>query len=444
MELHRIAFIKILDLIARGQTPAVKENIFAAIIGSNEAKAFLPHDFFYGSCHDDLLAICSRRFLDIYAALTYVELPIDITKTRVSAILFYITGHGFGHAVRSHQVIRAVRNAAPQLPIYVRSTAPEWLFHDGSQEAVVHSRGAIDVGIVQRDSLAMDLGETLRSCRAMHARAQSIIERELDFLRQHDIGLLVSDIPPLAFEIAARASIPSIAISNFSWNWIYRAYLKNYPAFSPLIEEMETFYRKATLALMLPYPGDMSVFARTQSIPWITRTSTLNKKQARAQFNLPQSATIALLSFGGLGLERLPWQTLRQLQNYYFVATGKTPQRQDNVTILPEAQPSYFDLVRAADIVIAKPGYGIVADVIAHQIPVLYTERGDFPEYLNLVRALNDLATAEFISQQDLLSGHIEPQLDCLLSKKPHWPTVALEGAAFAAEIVLALQRCSG
>ena len=290
----------------------------------------------------------------------------------------------------------------------------------------------------------MDLDETLRSCSALHARAQSIIDRELDFLRQHDIGLLVSDIPPLAFEIAARASVPSIAISNFTWSWIYREYLKDRPAFLPLIEEMETFYRKATLALTLPYPGDMSVFAQMESIPWITRTSILNKEEARTRFDLPQSATIALLSFGGLGLERLPWQKLRRLQNYYFVATGKTPQRQGNVAILAEAQPAYFDLVRAADIVIAKPGYGIVADVIAHQIPVLYTERGDFPEYPNLVRALNDLTTAEFISQQDLLSGHIEPQLDCLLSKNPHWPTVALDGATFAAERILAFQGRSG
>ena len=290
----------------------------------------------------------------------------------------------------------------------------------------------------------MDLDETLRSCSALYAQAQSIIDGELTFLREHDVGLLVGDIPPLAFQIAARASIPSIAIGNFSWNWIYRAYLRDRPAFLPLIEEMETFYRKATLALTLPYAGDMNVFAEKESIPWVTRTSALTKQEARARFDLPQSATVALLSFGGLGLERLPWQKLRRLQSYYFVATGKTPQRQGNVAILSEAQPAYFDLVRAADIVIAKPGYGIVADVIAHQIPVLYTERGDFPEYPNLVQALNDLTTAEFISQQDLLGGEVEPQLVRLQNRNPNWPTVALNGAEFAAERILALHRRSG
>ena len=37
---------------------------------------------------------------------------------------------------------------------------------------------------------------------------------------------------------------------------------------------------------------------------------------------------------------------------------------------LPEAQRKYEDLVRAVDVVVTKPGYGIVADVISHQVRV--------------------------------------------------------------------------
>ena len=44
------------------------------------------------------------------------------------SILYYVTGHGYGHAVRSNQVIRALQEAAPGLLVHVRSTAPEWLF----------------------------------------------------------------------------------------------------------------------------------------------------------------------------------------------------------------------------------------------------------------------------------------------------------------------------
>ena len=356
----------------------------------------------------------------------------------MTAIAFYITGHGFGHAVRSYQVIRALKKAAPQWQIHVRTTAPDWLFQDPSAPVAYHQI-KLDIGIIQKDSLAMQLTETLRSCRDLHEEVSSLIASELAFLRQHRISLIASDIPPLAFEVAAQAKIPSVAITNFAWNWIYRAYLEQYPAFLPLIEEMESFYRKATLAMTLPYACDLNVFPFREAIPWITRTSSRSKQEARAKFALPQSATIVLLTFGGLGLERLPWERLQRLRDYYFVGTDKKRQCEGNVSVLPEMQPEYCDLVRAADVIIAKPGYGIVADIIAHKVPVLYVERDDFPESPYLIQALNDLATAEFLSVHDLLSGNIEPQLAGLLSRDRYWPAVALNGARITAEKIIAL-----
>ena len=77
--------------------------------------------------------------------------------------------------------------------------------------------------------------------------------------------------------------------------------------------------------------------------------------------------------------------------------------------------------------------------MIAHQTPVLYTERGEFPEYPRLVQALNDLAVAEFIPQDDLLSGNIEPYIIRLLKRIRRWPTVPLNGADVAVEKILAL-----
>ena len=81
----------------------------------------------------------------------------------------------------------------------------------------------------------------------------------------------------------------------------------------------------------------------------------------------------------------------------------------------------------------------MVADILAHRVPILYTDRGEFPEYRFLVRALSELATAEFIPQDELLSGNIEPYLKRLLGKQPNWPSVALDGARLAAEKVIAL-----
>ena len=356
----------------------------------------------------------------------------------MSSILYYITGHGYGHAVRSSQVIRALLEASPDVNIHVRTMAPEWLFHDSSSR-VSHSDQSIDTGIIQKDSLDMDLGETLRACQALHETFPEILAQELTFVRDHQIRLVVGDIPPLCFEIATRAGIPSVAITNFTWDRIYRAYVLEYPRFAPLIDEMGSFYRKATLALALPFPCGMEIFPHHETIPWIARTSSLTQEEARTRFELPKSATIVLLSFGGLGLDRLPWDRLQKLREYFFVATGVAQKRNGNILILPDNQRQYVDLLRAVDMIVTKPGYGIVADVIAQQVPMLYTDRGEFAEYPLLVQALSELATAEFIAQTELLSGNIEPYLTRLLSKERNWPSVGLDGANVAADRILGI-----
>jgi hypothetical protein len=356
----------------------------------------------------------------------------------LSSILYYISGHGYGHAVRSNQVIRALRKLSPSLPIHVRSMAPNWLFHDPVFPVSYTSR-SLDIGLVQPNSLEMDLDRTLRECRALHDALPEIMSQEINFIRDKQVGVIIGDIPPACFEIAARTKISSVAITNFTWDVIYEAYVDRYRDFSPLIAEMRTFYEKASLALILPYPCDMSMFPNREAIPWVTRVSRLTKEQARREFNLPESATVVLLSFGGMGLNSLPWDRFKGLKDFFFVATGPAEVSQGNLLVLSDAQQHYEDLLRGVDVIITKPGYGIVADVISHHVPMLYTDRGEFPEYPRLVQALHDCATAEYIPQSELLAGNIERNLARLLSKELNWPSIRLDGAVVAAEKILGI-----
>ena len=354
------------------------------------------------------------------------------------SVAYFISGHGYGHAVRSGQVIRRLKEACPELEFHVRTTAPRRFLLD-LPFPVAYEERLIDAGIVQRDSLQMNIEETLHACESLHERLPALVEENLAFIEQKKIRLVLGDIPPLCFEIASQASLPSVAIGNFRWDWVYRAYLPSFPSFLPLIREMESFYRKATLALSLPFSCDMEIFPNQKSIPLITRTSSLDKREARRRFGLPATAIVVLISFGGFGLERIRWERLKQMEDFFFVTTGPAFKAEKNILILPDAQPHYEDLVRAADVVVSKPGYGIVSDIIAHRVRLLYTSRGDFPEYPFLVEMLNHWATSEFISQEELLRGNMGVYLKTLLDKQPNWPEVPLNGAEAAAEKILGL-----
>ena len=77
----------------------------------------------------------------------------------------------------------------------------------------------------------------------------------------------------------------------------------------------------------------------------------------------------------------------------------------------------YEDLVGAAEAVVTKPGYGIIAECIANDAAMLYTSRGHFPEYDVLVEEMPKyLRTASF-GHDDLFNGKWESHLDKLLAQ---------------------------
>jgi hypothetical protein len=357
----------------------------------------------------------------------------------LSAILYYISGHGYGHAVRSAQVVRALLKARPGIEVHVRTMAPQWLF----PRAARYSSQSLDVGLVQRDSLHMDLAATLQACKDLYGDGDEIIDREVAFVRENHINLIAGDIPPLAFAIAAQAGVRSVAISNFSWDVIYSAYAGKIPGFASIVNQISGYYNCTTLLLKLPYPCPMEAFPAQQEIPWIARRPRITKSAAREKFGLPGDATIVLLSFGGLGLDRLPWSELKLQRDFFFVATGDAQHEEGNVLILPDTQRHYEDLLSAIDVLVTKPGYGIVADVLSQHVPILYTDRGEFPEYEFLVCALQDCATADYISQSELLAGNIAEHATRLLNKTPNWPAVRLDGANVAADKILTLRDSS-
>ena len=96
----------------------------------------------------------------------------------------------------------------------------------------------------------------------------------------------------------------------------------------------------------------------------------------------------------------------------------------------------YPDLVGAADVVVTKPGYGIVTDCIGAGTRLVYTERGDFPEYPVMVAEMPRYLPAVFASNEDVLEGRLGPALEAALAL-PFPALPRTDGAAVTAERLL-------
>src|SRR5512132_3079530 len=106
----------------------------------------------------------------------------------------YVSGHGFGHATRLLEVLRAVRRRAPGLAISLTGAVPAWLVQRDLPGAVEHRPHGCDVGLVQRDALRIDEAETAARCRAFDAGWDALVAREAEALRAAGARAVLADV----------------------------------------------------------------------------------------------------------------------------------------------------------------------------------------------------------------------------------------------------------
>ena len=77
---------------------------------------------------------------------------------------------------------------------------------------------------MQLDSLRLEEEETARQAAQFFADFDRRVAIEAELVRGVRADLVVGDIPPFACTAAERAGVPSLAIANFTWDWIYSIY----------------------------------------------------------------------------------------------------------------------------------------------------------------------------------------------------------------------------
>jgi UDP:flavonoid glycosyltransferase YjiC (YdhE family) len=343
-------------------------------------------------------------------------------------VVFYVSGHGFGHASRSLEVIRALSAGRPDVGLAVRTTAAKWLFDLAGIPGLAYEACETDVGMTQADSLTMDLEDTARRAAAFYRDFDRRADEEAAGLRARGARLVAGDIPPLAHAAAARAGLRSIAIGNFTWDWIYESYAAFAREAPGAVDVIRGGYRQATRALRLPMHGGFAAFGAVVDVPMIARHATRSRDETRRLLAIPGDRPCVLASFGGYGVD-LACEAIARREGLTILSPG--------ASLPPPLR--YPDLVAAADAVISKPGYGIVSECAANGTPLLYTSRGPFPEYDVFVAEMPRVLRCRFMPQDDLRAGRWRPHVDALLAQSPPPERAATDGAGIAAEHILRL-----
>ena len=350
-------------------------------------------------------------------------------------LCYYITGHGFGHAIRATQVLKAL---PPDLPLILKTTAPERLFREefpGREFEYVAAE--YDCGCLQSDSVTVLRRETLTRYGEITRRNTARLPEEIAFLRQHGVRCVASDVPAFPLHAAHEAGIPGVAVANFTWHDIYSEYVET-PEDAALLAQMASEYAAATLACITPLcvPTVADVFPNVVRVPLVARRGKSRRETLRSALDIPLDKHLALVYLGNWGLD-IHWKTLEQWTDWVFLVDQPLETPIANVRTFDSRRWHYADVAASVDTVISKAGYGTLTECIANSVPLIYLPRHGFAEHEALVLGMKEWGGGVEISETAFFAGEWAEALQTALAAYPNPNAYATNGAEVIAQTLV-------
>jgi len=349
-------------------------------------------------------------------------------------LAYYISAHGYGHGVRSCDILRAFRRRWPDVPLLINTTLPEALLRNRlGREAFTLRRRAFDVGMVQLDSVRVDVGATLAAVSELYARRTALVKEEAVFLRERGVRMVVVDIPALPVEAARRAETPALAVGNFAWDWIYSPFADQDRRWKPLIEQLARGYAQTELLLRLPFAEEMKAFPRKEDLPLVATPGWPRREEIARAVGCASEKKWVLLSFTSLDWSDAALDKVERLSDYEFFTVLPLEWRRTNIHAIDREAFGFSDVLASVDAVVSKPGFGLLSDCIVNAKPLLYVDRTDFIEYPILVSAVERYLKNEHLPMSALYAGELRECLERLWNRPEPPGRIAHDGAARAA-----------
>lgn len=350
-----------------------------------------------------------------------------------------ITNHGFGHATRTAAVAATIQKLYPEVLLIMVTAAPRWLLECYIQGDFIHRPRSFDLGVVQADSLTMDKKATLEKLLEIKKNKNSIIASEVNFIKQNHVDLILADIPFLASEIGKAAGIPCWMISNFGWDFIYRNWGDSFVEIADWISDC---YSKSSRLFRLPFHEPMQAFTNITDVGLTGGSPYYNLDEIRS---IGKITTLiektVLLTFGGLGLQQIPYNNLTHFPDWQFITFDQSAPNLPNLRKITDRKYRPVDFMPICRLIVSKPGFGTFAEATKLGIPIVSITRDDFAEAAYLLDGIANYNQHLILTPSEFFDGSWDFITQPLQKPKQFQP-IAKNGNEVIAECVIQhLQR---
>jgi hypothetical protein len=335
------------------------------------------------------------------------------------SIVWYISGHGFGHGVRQSFLINRIPR---EYPVYIVSSLEKKFFEEEITRPFLYRNQAFDCGCCQIDSLQVNITHTLSLCNRIFAQNDRIRNAECRWLKSTAPGLVISDIASYPAVLAQECGVPSLAAGNFTWYDIYSPYTKGTPAFIPVLRRLYREYSLFDYWIHL-YPGVPPQFFGRQyrKNDTLLRPGSNRRRELCSRFNLCENTLLILVYLGNYGIDSIDWNRVYGTQDVVFLGYYPPETKRANFIPLDKSIPLQ-DYSASCDIILSKLGYNTVCEALNSQKPLLYFPRSDFAEHSSLEKSLHKWGRGSKIENNDLYSGGLKDIILNNLRKKEKEP----------------------
>ena len=115
-----------------------------------------------------------------------------------------------------------------------------------------------------------------------------------------------------------------------------------------------------------------------------------------------------MLTFGGLGLQQIPYNNLKHFPDWQFITFDRSAPDLPNLLKITDRKYRPVDFMPVCGRVISKPGYGTFAEAVRLGVPIVSLTREDFAEAAFLIEGIANYAHHQILSPTEFFQGSWE------------------------------------
>jgi len=329
-----------------------------------------------------------------------------------------ISAHGFGHAAQVIPVLNALGAVVQDLKVILRTCVQPSIFQDNLRVNWELQAVPQDIGCIQEGPLAINIAGTWAAHRAFHDNWTQRVEEEVQDMEDAGVDLVLSNISYLAIASAWQANRPGVALASLCWDRVLAPFMEAARAdHRAIYEHIRQQYMKTTHLIRL-YPAiDMPIFPSSTETGPSFSLAALPSQDLRKLLGIQAGEKLVLIAFGGVPLTNLPFKKIESCEGFHFLVGGIVLDGSwKRVHCLESIRMPFGEILRQADVVMTKPGYGTIVTAVHYRIPLVYVRRYNFVDEQSLVDYAREYGRALELTREDFGRGVWKKTLEAVLA----------------------------